>query len=145
MIVIPHPMSELCETSTAEVIMNKLYSKCQGFVTLVLDFPPSLNHMWRQHGRHRPLSEAGRRYRKHVAEAIEHCESRLPLQGRLSVSIMLHRKDRRKYDIDNYAKAVLDSLQHAGVFADDEAVDELVIKRGSIEKHGMCVVQVEKL
>ena len=41
--------------------------------------------------------------------------------------------DRRRRDIDNLPKAVLDSLEFAGVFENDSQVDRLLVLRQGVE------------
>jgi crossover junction endodeoxyribonuclease RusA len=50
-----------------------------------------------------------------------------PVTGRVGVTMELYPPDRRKRDIDNYCKGPLDALTHAGVWEDDEQIDELHI------------------
>ena len=50
--------------------------------------------------------------------------------------------DRRRRDIDNVGKALLDALQHAGCFDDDEQIDVLHIERRTVIKGGACRVVV---
>lgn len=69
----------------------------------------------------------------------------IPLLGRLSVHITLHAPNHRKYDIDGRLKSLLDALQDAGVYPDDEAVDHLVVMRGDIIKGGKVFVRIMKL
>jgi Holliday junction resolvase RusA-like endonuclease len=40
---------------------------------------------------------------------------------------------------------VLDALQHAGAFADDEQIDELRVKRLHVEPPGACDVTIVEL
>ena len=68
-----------------------------------------------------------------------------PLKGRLSVHVLLHAPNRRKYDIDNRIKPLLDALQFSSVYRDDEAVDHLVVRRGDIIKGGQVIVQIIEL
>jgi crossover junction endodeoxyribonuclease RusA len=62
---------------------------------------------------------------------------------RLSMSLEFHRGDRRKYDIDNYTKCLIDTLTHAGIFDDDWQVDKLALIRGDIDTIGEGYVAVE--
>ncbi len=48
-------------------------------------------------------------------------------------------------DIDNHAKAILDSMTHAGVWVDDEQVDILILVRGEIQKHGSAIVEWQEI
>jgi crossover junction endodeoxyribonuclease RusA len=90
------------------------------------------------------MSKQGREYKAKVADYI--AESNSPKLGsaRLALDIVLWPKDKRKYDIDNRIKALLDSLQDAGVFDDDEQIDQINIFRGSGEvKGGQAKVIIE--
>lgn len=69
----------------------------------------------------------------------------LRLKGRLAVHIELIAPTRRKFDIDNRIKSALDALMHAGVFIDDEQIDELRVKRLHVEAPGACDVTVTEL
>jgi crossover junction endodeoxyribonuclease RusA len=82
------------------------------------------------------MSKQGREYKKAVADYIS--ESNTPKLGsaRLYLEVVLWPKDKRKYDIDNRIKALLDSLQDAGVFDDDEQIDQINIYRGIGERKG---------
>jgi crossover junction endodeoxyribonuclease RusA len=60
--------------------------------------------------------------------------------GRLAVEIEAHVPDKRKRDLDNLFKAVLDSLTHAGVWADDSQIDALRIVRKPVG--GMIKVRI---
>lgn len=97
-------------------------------VQFVLPFPPSVNGYWRAFRGRNILSKRGRQYRHdaHVEIlASEHATVRM--DGRLQVSLDLHPPDRRRRDVDNYCKGVLDALTHAGVWGDDEQIDDLHI------------------
>ena len=109
-----------------------------------LPYPPSVNSYWRAvPGKGVLISKEGRAYRAIVIKAIG--SSGLLLSGRLSVKIDAYMPDRRKRDIDNINKAVLDSLTHAGVWGDDEQIDDLQVIRRSVEKGGRVVVTVTEI
>ena len=74
-------------------------------------------------------------------------EQRAPkgLGGRLEVDIEAHPPDRRKRDLDNLLKPVLDVLQDYGMFADDEQIDVLRIRRREIAQPGHVRVHISEL
>ena len=109
--------------------------------TLVLDFPPSANTYYRTWRGRVLISKPGRDYRQHVVNAVA-CQDLVTLTGRLRVSIRLQAPTRRKYDIDNRIKCLLDAIEHAGVYANDEAIDELTVVRGPVIRDGMCTVYI---
>ncbi len=98
-----------------------------------LPWPPSVNHYYRRVGHKTLISAEGRKYRELVkALVLGHCvihRSPVPIKDRLSVTIQAHPPDRRKRDLDNLFKSVLDSLQHAGVYEDDGQIDALMVTR----------------
>lgn len=112
-------------------------------ITLELPYPPSVNHLWRRVGNKTLLSVAARRYRKAVLDGVMSARQPgqalavgttgwyLPLVGRLAVSLTLTPPDRRRRDVDNCLKAVLDALTQAGVWRDDAQIDRLSIERAT--------------
>jgi crossover junction endodeoxyribonuclease RusA len=92
------------------------------------------------------ISKNGRVFRKNVyADVLEQHGLQSPMEGRLSVHIELFVPDKRKRDIDNYAKALLDALTHAGVWRDDEQVDRLLITREKQHTLGRAYVTVTQI
>lgn len=110
--------------------------------TYRLPFPPSVNHYWRRNGRQYYIAPPGREFR---AEVVKSCSAEVTLEGRLGVSIELVMPDRRRRDIDNYHKSVLDSLCHANVFIDDCQIDDLRVKRLHVEPPGCCDVTITEI
>lgn len=106
-----------------------------------LPYPPSVNTYWRNVKGRTLISKAGREYRNKVCASTYHFET---LQCRLSVEIEAFMPDKRKRDIDNLPKAILDSLSHAGVWVDDSQIDVLKISRMGIEKPGKVIVKICK-
>ncbi len=53
---------------------------------------------------------------------------RFPADARLAVAITVAWQDRRRRDVDNFAKGVLDALQPCA-FDDDAQIDRLVVER----------------
>lgn len=116
-------------------------------IQIDLPWPPSVNHYWRT-PRSGPLagrtmiSEKGREYRAAVAEQVLLQRAAHRLTERLAVEIQVIEPDRRARDIDNLLKATLDSLTHAGVWMDDQQIDDLRIWRRPGAVGGMVKVQI---
>lgn len=106
--------------------------------TLILPWPPSVNHYWLARGKMRFLSAPAKKFRYDVAQLchmfalVNHAN--YPLLGRLSVHINVFPPDKRIRDIDNLLKSTLDSLTHAGVYLDDSQIDKITIMRKEIDR-----------
>ncbi len=96
---------------------------------MTLPWPPTVNTYWRNVGGRVLISREGRQYRQAVAELA--AAERWPKFGssRLSVQIEAWMPDKRRRDLDNLLKSLLDSLTHAGVWDDDSQIDGLAIWR----------------
>lgn len=114
-------------------------------VQLELPWPPSVNHYWRhQNGRHH-ISAEGRSYRQIVAVTARlKAQIDAPLEGRLSAMITAWPPDRRRRDLDNVLKALLDALEHAKIYHDDSQIDHLTIERGRA-RLGRVLVTITEL
>lgn len=111
-------------------------------ITIDLPYPPSVNRYWRSVKGRVLISEQGRAYRKAVCQAIGIGGN--TLNQRLAVTVDAWMPDKRKRDIDNIAKAVLDAITFAGVWNDDELIDDLRIIRRGVEAPGRVVVSIQR-
>lgn len=104
----------------------------QQAVTLRLPYPPSNNRYYR-HGKGRTyISAEGVAYRNAGRIACLGCAR---LDGRLSMSIDIFPSRSASQDVDNVAKAILDALQHAGLYTNDSQIDDLhIVRREKVEK-----------
>jgi crossover junction endodeoxyribonuclease RusA len=113
-------------------------------LTLELPYPPSVNHYWRRVGMRTLISREGRRFRARVAAHLS--LRRVPrLEGALDVHVTVHPPDRRRRDLDNAMKALLDALAHGGVYEDDGQIDRLEIVRGDVVPEGKVVVCIKEV
>jgi len=111
--------------------------------TLELPYPPSVNHYWRRVGARTLISREGRRYRAHVASILALQRVR-PVAGELDVRVTVHPPDRRRRDLDNTMKALLDALEYGGAYGDDFQIDHLDIWRGDVVPDGKVVVHIKE-
>lgn len=114
-----------------------------GVVVLTLPWPPAANNLHAVVRGRKVLSKAGREYRGKVAAACAAQGAPRLGRARLRVSVSAFPPDRRRRDLDNLNKAVLDALVFARVFDDDSQVDDLRIARGEPVKEGRLSVTVE--
>ena len=127
--------------AAADALMNVFGYHRVPQIALTLPWPPSVNHYWGQRGHRKYITARGLAFREQVAESVAESGAHAGT-GRLSVFVSLFQPTRRKCDIDNYMKALIDALQHAGLFEDDEQIDRLEIVRMPPTKGGKCCVVV---
>lgn len=114
-------------------------------LSLTLPYPPSINHYWRTARGRTYISDEGRKYRASVSGILARLPIFGPLTTRLAVSIKLNPPDRRRRDIDNVQKPLLDALQHGGAYVDDSQIDWLLTERGEVLKGGQVVVNISTI
>lgn len=121
-------------------------------IGLELPYPPSENRYRRHVGHMVVLSSEGRRYRERVRAAalaagfVPAATGGDP-EGIVRVPCALHVElypaDRRRRDIDNPLKALLDSLTFARVWEDDSLVEYLTVKKcPPVEGNPFCFVRI---
>jgi len=111
-------------------------------IHLSLPWPPSINGYWRSYQGRNILSKKGREYKKTVAGIVAVNNAAKHISGRLAVRVWLHPPTKARRDIDNSLKALLDAMQAAGVYLDDEQIDSLHIQRMGVIKGGIAHVEI---
>ena len=109
-----------------------------------LPWPPSANTYYRRVGAKTLISAAGREYARTVTglcRAARVCRH----DGRLRVVITACPPDRRRRDLDNLLKGLLDALTHGGAWEDDSQIDDLRIIRAPVVAGGRVTVRVEQI
>ncbi len=112
-------------------------------INVMLPFPPSINHYWllNRNGSRR-ISEAGQAFR---ASVQARCPGINQIAGEVAVSIQAYPPDRRRRDLDNLLKSLLDALQHARLIEDDSNVADLHIRRHEVMAGGAVIVEIRAL
>lgn len=117
-----------------------------------LPYPPSVNHYLRygpaiskKTGKQylaKFMTKKGNDYRQKVKRV---CRGRKTLTGPLAIEITTHPPDRLRRDIDNVLKCLLDAMQHAGVYEDDNQIARLTIERGQKADGGSVKVSIRQI
>ena len=126
-------------------------------LSLILPWPPSLNHYKRigkivrtksgKYFQQRPNSSETQAYFQSVW-----VETRTKLQGweeiavsatsKFMISIYMHPPSKRRYDLDNHLKVLLDSLVRAYVIRDDSQIHKLYVEKREVVEGGRVVVGI---
>lgn len=67
------------------------------------------------------------------------------LDGSLALTIIVQPPDRRRRDLDDVLKAMLDAMTHTGIWADDSDIDDLRIVRAGVQPGGRVFVTASTL
>lgn len=111
-------------------------------IELTLPWPPTVNTYWRSFNGRVLISAKGREYRKAVADQVLIQRAAKHIDYAVMVEIKAYRPDRRRRDLDNLLKALLDSMTHAGVMEDDALIEDLRVYWAD-EIGGMVKINIE--
>lgn len=115
-------------------------------IALSLPWPPSANTYYRSVMGRVLISKEGRQYRQTVqATALEQRVGGFIAEARVSVRVHAFPPDRRRRDLDNMLKPMLDAMTHAGLWVDDSQIDELSIRRADVQKDGRMFIEVVEI
>ncbi|MDU4095343.1 MAG: RusA family crossover junction endodeoxyribonuclease [Pantoea sp.] len=111
---------------------------------LILPFPPSVNGYWRATNKGMKISASGRCFRANAIAAVYEqlrCRPK-PLTQPVEVKVVLYPPNRGRRDLDNFQKALFDSLTHAGVWVDDSQIKRFSVEWGTVTCHGKSEVTI---
>ncbi|MCC7350196.1 MAG: RusA family crossover junction endodeoxyribonuclease [Phycisphaerales bacterium] len=116
-------------------------------MVMTLPYPPSVNHYWRNFRGRTLISREGRMFRTNVCALLAGGSGprKPPSGGRIALAMDAFPPDRRRRDLDNLQKPVLDALEHAGVYEDDSQIDLLITRRRKVVPEGRLLVDVVDL
>ncbi len=113
-------------------------------IELELPYPPSVNTLYRRVGPRTLISRQGRAYRNQVCSLLAGLGLKA-LEGPLKMEVELYPPDRRRRDVDNAMKALMDSLEHGGLYVNDSQIKDLHIQMLSPVKGGIAIVRVSAI
>ena len=118
-----------------------------GAFSLVLPWPPSMNHVWRVGPRRAYLDQQVQTFRIRALAAVK--AARIsgtapsePVAGPVAVMLECFPPDRKRRDLDNLPKAVFDAMTKARVWNDDSQVQLMLPFWGPRRKGGRIEVSV---
>ena len=109
-------------------------------VNATLPYPPSVNHYWVMGKGRVYISPKGRAYCRQVAGILNDAPL---LSGPVSVTIMAYPPDKRKRDLDNLLKCLLDAVTKSkGLWEDDSQIKKLTIEWGAMVNGGLIELTI---
>jgi crossover junction endodeoxyribonuclease RusA len=106
---------------------------------IILPYPPSANRLWRN-VKGRMIKSA--HYRAWIAECAIITRKCNRVNGPFRICLKVDRPDRRKRDLDNLIKPVLDALKGAA-FDDDSDCQKIEISWGGVCKQPFVYVWIQ--
>lgn len=110
-----------------------------------LPYPPSVNNYWHATGKRRYISPAGKKFTEEVNLIVKNNKFKTFGSAPLGISVMIHPRSKRKFDLDNTLKAILDALMKANVYDDDSQFEYIEIARGEARDGGAAVVHIYEI
>ncbi len=127
-------------------MVTNLYRKIILDIELYLPWPPTVNDYYGtrmiRKRRIQYIKAKGKLFRAACERTIAEQVGYLNIPDRLLVEVELYPPDRRRRDLDNYMKPLLDAITHAQVWEDDSQIDQLFIYRGETVKQGAVIVKI---
>ena len=115
-------------------------------IELKLPIPPTVNHYYVRTIRGMVIGKKGVAFRKETLLLFHTLfPSHKVFDGKLKVDIKFIPPDRRRRDVDNILKCLLDSLEKASIYKDDSQIIDLRVRKLDPEKPGFLIVTVEEV
>ena len=115
-------------------------------VVVTLPWPPTINTYWRRNGSTYFIAKPGIDFRNETIIRCKDFKHAFKPHQKLSVLIECYPPDKRKRDLDNLTKGILDALgkKAAHVYEDDNQIDKLVLWR-CMPMTGIVVVTIDEI
>lgn len=103
-------------------------------------YPPSVNHYYVRTRFGMCVGRRGKAFRQEVKALSQKSK---PITPPVKMLIYLHAPDSRRRDLDNILKALLDAMEHAGIYENDSQICDLHVVRGNVDPDKKGFVHVE--
>jgi Holliday junction resolvase RusA-like endonuclease len=113
-------------------------------LTVEVPYPPSVNHYYGLARGRVFIKKAGLEFREQVAAALLDAGMG-QYAGRVHMRVALYPPDRRRRDIDNPMKALLDAVQKGGALEDDCQIYKLSVEKQPPKKGGATLIMIERM
>jgi len=125
--IIFHIVKKICDQKTTSVQMNNKVAR------FAVRFPVSVNSVYRAWQNRVIMCPKAKQYKQQLLRELRALE--LPRFGaaRLDVQYIVHAPDNKRRDLANLDKLLTDTLQAAGLFKDDEQIDNHWFTRGAVD------------
>ncbi len=120
-------------------------------IELTLPFPPSVNSYWRSKaifGRGGVcvyVAKEGKSYRSLVEKIVMIKRPERFGKEKVRVEIDMYPPDNRRRDVDNILKALLDALENASLYDDDNQICSLSVDKKEVIEKGKVVVRISSI
>jgi crossover junction endodeoxyribonuclease RusA len=112
-------------------------------ISFEFPYPPSVNHYWGQCGKRKYITKRGIDFRSSISGLVAD-KAQETITHEIEAFVTLYPPDKRRRDLDNPMKALLDAMQEAGVYDDDCQIKKLTIEMRNPIKGGKCCVVIVK-
>ncbi len=103
--------------------------------------PPSVNHMYRGARGWRYLTADTIGFQTRISALMrDECQIQEIYTGAVAVFIKFYTNNKRRWDIDNRVKSLIDCLEKAGIIQDDSQIDALFINRERCKKSATRII-----
>ena len=106
--------------------------------------PPTVNHMYRGARGWRYLTAETIEFQTRISALMSsEYQTKEPFTGAVAVFIRFYTNNKKRWDIDNRVKALLDCLEKAGIIQDDSQIDALIVTRERGQKLATSMIVCE--
>ena len=108
---------------------------------VTLPWPPTVNTYYSVFRGRKLLSKQARAYKKECSFFLKS----IGMDCELQIEIACHMPDKRKRDLDNLLKPLLDVMTDNGVFKDDSQIADLRIYKTDYGEKGTVTIAIKEL